>query len=174
MRKSTTIVSVVMLLLLASAAFGASFDWTISGSNTDPDVNTGTATNGVATIYLWLKLAVGNGMASAEFDLCATGMSVLAFTPGTGFLNAGGSTNLLMAATACPHGPVVAGSILILDLPGEICLCPAAANGNLVTVECATLALITNTWTGYSNTAIPCESDAVESETWGSIKSLYR
>ena len=182
MKKFLTIGLSLGMLLLASSSFGAQFGWTISGSAVDANVNTGTATNGVASLFLWLQCAEGNGMASAEFDLCATGISVLAFTANPGFLNAGGASNLLLAAAGCPMGPVAAGTILILDLPGNICLCPAAANGNNVTVECGTLALIDNAYRGYSSIDSPCESVAgnlcpptsVEDESWGSIKGLYR
>ena len=183
MKRFMTTVSVLAILAMASSAFGATFGWTISGSVTDPDVNTGVATNGVASLYLWLDCGIGNGMASAEFDLCAVGINPLAFTTMNGFLNAGGATNLLLAVGGCPNGPIVAGSILVLDLPGNICPCPAAANGNNVTVECATLALVLNDYRGYASVGVPCETNAniplcepvsVEDGSWGSIKSLYR
>jgi hypothetical protein len=170
-------------LALVSNAWAAEFGWTISTSSSDPNANTGSASGSVATLYLFLQCGSGNGMASAEFDLCANGMSVLAFTATNGFLNAGGPTNLLLAVGSCPVGPVAAGLILVLDLEGDICPCPAAANGNNVTVECGTLALIPNEYRGYSNTGVPCESNpdvvlctivAVEEASWGSIKGLYR
>ena len=183
MKRYLTIVLSLAMLLMASSAFGAGFGWTISGSAVDPNVNTGTATNGVASLYLWLQCGVGNGMASAEFDLCATGINPLAFTALPPFLNAGGSTNLLMAAGGCPNGPITAGTILVLDFPGSICPCPAASNGNNVTVECGTLAVIDNEFRGYANLGSPCESTveadlctiiSVENDSWGAIKGLYR
>ncbi len=119
-------------------------------------------------------------MAAAEFGLCATGMTVLALNAMNGFLNAGTSTELLLAVGGCPHGSIVAGGILVLDLPGDICPCASAANGLNVTVECGTLALIPNDYWGYSNSGSPCQtpdlcfSFSVEDESWGSTKSLYR
>jgi hypothetical protein len=185
MKRSLTILAALAILVTASSAFGqAQFGWTISGSSANPDANTGAATNTVATLYLWLQCGTGQGMASAEFDLGTGGsMSVLAFTALNGFLNAGGATNLLLAVGGCPNGPVVAGSVLVLDLPGDVCIVPAAANGNNVTVECGTLALIANDYRGYANLGPPCDSTpsvtlcdiyAVEDDSWGSIKSLYR
>ncbi len=184
MKRFMTTVSVLAILAMATSAFGAQFGWTISGDIVaNPDQNSGAPTNTVATLGLWLQCSEGNGMASAEFDLGVSGsMSVLAFTAMNGFLNAGGATNLLLAVGGCPSGPVLAGTILAMDFPGSVCIVPAG-NGNNVTVECGTLALVNNNFRGYSNMDAPCESGAdinlcepvsVEDDSWGSIKSLYR
>ena len=185
MKRAVAIIALLAIVSIASTpiAYGTEFAWTISSSDISPTENTGLPANGIATLYLWL-CGSGEGMASAEFDLCVNdNLQLLAFTPATGFLNAGGASNLLLAAAGCPIGPVVAGDILVLDLGGDICLCPAAANGNNVTVECTTLALIPNQYRGYSSFGPNCESPqfpnlcgpvSVDDDSWGSIKSLYR
>ena len=61
-------------------------------------------------------------------------MIVLALTARTGFLNAGTAESPLLAVGGCPPGPLVAGDILVLDIPPI----------------------------------------SVDSETWGTIKGLYR
>ncbi len=188
MKRIMTILTVIALFTMTAgtaSAVGSSatFGWTISNSLVDPNVNTGASTGGVVSLGLWLQCGLGNGMASAEFDLGVSGaMSVLAFTAMNGFLNAGGSTNLLLAVGACPSGPVLAGTVLIFDNAGDICLVPAG-NGNNVTVECGTLALIDNYYRGYSNVGAPCEHNgetvlcdfiSVDDTSWGAVKSLYR
>ena len=117
-------------------------------------------------------------MSAAEFDLVPTGMTVFGFTPMNGFLNAGGPTNLLLAVGGCPSGPLVAGSMPTFDMPGDICFAPSAANGILGTVDCVTPVpnLWSADWRGYSNLGgPPCEDwTAVDDDSWGSIKALYR
>jgi hypothetical protein len=53
-------------------------------------------------------------MTAAEFELDGT-MTVLAFEPLNGFLNAGTDTHLMLAVGGCPFGPLVAGRILVYD-----------------------------------------------------------
>jgi len=186
MKRFMTIVTVLAMLAMASSAFGqVLYGWSVSGSATDANVNTGTPTGGVGTFYLWFNCNDGDGMSAAEFDMVVTGISPLAFTPMNGFLNAGTFPALLLAVGGCPNGPLVAGSILVLDLPGNIAFAPSAANGILGTVDCVTPVpnLWPMEWRGYDNTGAPapeskpgdlCEVVSVEDGSWGSIKSLYR
>ena len=186
MKKAALIL--IAVLVLASAQVGSAqviYGWSVSGSSTDPFVNTGTASMAVTNLYLWLACSEGSGMSAAEFDMVVTGISPLAFTPMNGFLNAGTFPALLLAVGGCPNGPLVAGSILVLDLPGNIAFAPSAANGILGTVDCVTPVpnLWPMEWRGYDNTGAPapeskpgdlCEVVSVEDGSWGSIKSLYR
>jgi hypothetical protein len=186
MKRFMTILSVLAILAMGTSAHAVRFGWTISGSAADPYVNTGTATNGVVNLTLWLVCTDGTlGMASAEFDLVPQGtMSVLAFTALPPFLNAGGATNLLLAVGGCPPGPLPAGTVLILDTPGGVCFGASAANGLITTVECSTLALGDMEYIGYDNSGTGpcmemagdnlCDPVSVEDDSWGSIKSLYR
>jgi hypothetical protein len=157
MRRLLAIVLVAAVLTVVSGSLARAesvYGWTISASSSDPNVNTGSASGTTTTLYLWLQCGTGQGVASAELDLCATGMTVLAFNPMNGWLNAGDATHLLLAVSGpmsgegallpCPNGPGVAGGIVVLDESGEICPCPSAANGWNVTVECATLDIIPN------------------------------
>lgn len=96
---------------------------------------------------------------------------VLATTPVNGFLNAGGTTNLLLAVGGCPPGPVVAANLLTLSLPGSICLAPSAQNGVKGTVDCSpNPQLWSIDWRGLE--LLPPVS--VEPTTWGSVKQRYR
>ncbi len=179
------ILTVVVAVGAVPSALAAEFGWTISASSDDPDVSTGTPTMAVISLYLWLQCGEGDGMAAAEMQLLASGgLPIFAFSAMGGFLNAGTATDLLLAVGGCPNGPIVAGYILILDLPGDICIVPSAANGLNVTVECSTLAVVQNRYRGYSNIAGPCESQSdlwlcegpvsVEDSSWGGIKAMYR
>jgi hypothetical protein len=187
MKRFMTIVSVLAILAMGSSAYAATFGWTLSASPADPFANTATPSFGVANVYLWLFCGTGNGMASAEFDLGGT-LNPLAFTTMNGFLNAGGAANLLLAVGGCPNDPSMvggpAGFALIIDVGGNMCFQPSAANNLLTTVECGTLALSPMEFIGYaSDGSVPCMVMAgselcfqvsVEDGSWGSIKSLYR
>jgi hypothetical protein len=162
------------------------YGWTISSSPTDPFANSMAPTGAVATAYLWLaccQLPAGlqQGMAAAEFTLQATGPVVLATTPANNFLNAGGATNLLLAVGGCPCGPVVAANVLILALPGSICIVESPT-GTKGTVDCQPdPALWGMDWIGLDLGGGPCGKGqicqkpvSVESASWGQIKGIYR
>jgi hypothetical protein len=185
-KRFLSIVSVLSVLALATSALALDFGWTLSGSDSDPMVNTGSPSAGVATVYLWYYCTnTAQGLASAEFDI--TGSSLpLAFTPNgaNGFLNAGGATNLLLAVGGCPAGPLLAGSFLVTDAGSgfNLCISPAALNGNNVSVNCVALDVFDNDYIGYaSDGTTPCQSFTTElcetpvsTTSWGNIKSLYR
>lgn len=184
MKRFLSVVAVASVLALATSALAFDFGWTLSGSNTDPMVNTGTPTPGVLSIYLWYYCTnTVQGLASAEFDI--TGSSLpLAFTPTNGFLNAGGAANLLLAVGGCPAGPLLAGNFLVSDAGAgfNLCISPSAGVGNNVSVNCVALDVYENDFIGYaSDGSTPCQSfttdlceNAVGSASWGAVKSLYR
>ena len=91
------------------------FEWSISGSPTDPLENQATAPVGQGQLYLWFYCTSHVwGLATAEFDLGGT-IAVHSFTPQNGFVNAGDATHLLLSVGGCPWGPVVAGIIHVHD-----------------------------------------------------------
>ncbi|MGQ0721632.1 MAG: hypothetical protein ACT4PE_08680 [Candidatus Eiseniibacteriota bacterium] len=176
MKQLLTILALVTLVMTPPAE-AARYIWTISSLATNPLMNVGEPTGGIMTLYLWLWCALDGGASAAEFDIAGPAGSVLAFTPINGFLNAGGTTNLLLA-TPCNAGPVVAGSWLCLSLPGEFCLVPSV-NGKNVSVDCIVFAEHPNQQTGFANGVSPtcvsiCDWSDTESASWGRVKSLFR
>jgi hypothetical protein len=157
----------------------------ISGSITDPYVNTGLPTGGALVLYLWYLADWQDGLSAAEFDLTGS-IQVDSFLALNGFLNTGGATNLLLAVGGCPRGPLVAGQILAEDIAGgELCLGPSSANGDNVSVDCGSAGFMrhANLWTGYSSLGgNPCTNMpdpyvcwvSVEGASWGGVKALYR
>jgi hypothetical protein len=178
------------LSLVATGAFAQTYDygWSLSGSMTDPGVNTGPAAGGLVPVYLWLTCTGSfGGWAAMEADLeIPAGWSNFGFTPMNGVLNAGNPTNLLLAVGGCPVEPFLAGSWNLFDPAasgGGVCLVASAANGYNVTVDCDPLnaTIHENALTGYfAGTGTPCEINggdctvSVEDASWGSIKGLYR
>jgi len=163
------------------------YGWTVSKSNADAFVNTGSPTGGVDTLYLWYQCNVGDGISAADLAATgsfATGGSILAFNVANGFLNAGNATSLLLAVGGCPPGPIVAGSWLVLhSSPGDLCLGPGG-QPTPVTVDCsANPSAHPADYIGYSDTtpcthfesgSQLCETTSVEESSWGMIKSIYR
>jgi hypothetical protein len=147
-------------------------------------VNSGTATGGIKTLYLWFVCDqyYGDGLTAAEFNISGPPGSIFAFTPMNGFLNAGGAINLLLA-TACNHGPVVAGNWLVLDVPGEFCIVPSTNLMN-IGVDCnPNPSLWGNNTIGFNNSgAYPscaplyplCAVVNLEPQSWGKVKAMYR
>ena len=159
------------------------YGWTISGSGSDPFLNSGSVTGAPLTLYLWLQCASPGGMTAAEFDLQQpAGVANFGFTTTNGFLNAGGSTNLLLAVGGCPAGPIVAGSWTVFNtVAGSYCLVASAGTGTIATVDCDTISPsqwpVTQNGYGAGGAASCAEAlctTAVEPTTWGAVKSLYR
>src|SRR5262245_52014898 len=97
------------------------YGWTVSKSNADPFVNTGSPTGGVDTLFLWFQCNVGDGISAADFAATGSLAPPLAFNVSNGFLNAGNATALLLAVGGCPAAPIVAGSWLVLhSSPGDL------------------------------------------------------
>lgn len=187
MRKATMLALVLFGITVWTSQVAAQqvYGFTVSSSNSDPFVNSGTTTNAPLVLNLWLQCAVPGGMSAAEFDFqIPPGSSNFGFTALNGFLNAGGNSNILLAVGACPQGPVVAGSWTVFDnAAGSYCLVNSAANGIRVAVDCDPIN--PQGWPigaiGYESGAgtLSCDEGplcqtAVEPATWGSIKSLYR
>jgi hypothetical protein len=183
--------AVAGLATQASADGTLEYGWTISDSHTNAYSNQGPFVGSLQSLYLWYACNSDTGMAAAQFELVSKDPSnvILAFTPKSGFLNAGNNTQLLLAVGGCPDAqprgePVNAGIILTLQsLPGGYALAPF--DGVKVTVDC-TLDPVAwpIQWIGYSNDtgAPPQEKDwdkcvkpvSVEDSSWGKIKGTYR
>jgi hypothetical protein len=178
------------LLIAAVPAFAQQqYGWAISSSATDHTQNAGAVVPTPFTLFLHLVCADPDGMSAAEFDLAApAGVLNFGFTPMNGFLNAGGAGNLLLAVGGCPHGPIAAGSwTLFGSTAGSVCLVNSAANGIRVTVNCDPLDPVAYPINAkgfdYGQLGLTCDDSvngnlcppiAVESSSWGTVKSLYR
>lgn len=199
MRRWITIFAALAVMTLPSMA-GAQgtgyYEWSISSSHDELDLNTGPDQgSGIVTLFLWFVAGCfpnPAGMASTEFDLFAFGdFTVLAFNVENGYLNAGNATHLLMAVGGCPTGPVVAGNILINSVgagAGGIRLGPSVLNNVAATVDC-TVNPAAWSWPQYvrfrgfktdgslatlQDHGNGCTADPVDQDSWGTIKSLYR
>jgi hypothetical protein len=161
------------------------YGWGISGSASDPFVNTVPFVQGLQTSYLWLLCSPpGQGVSAAAFSLVSTNPAnqFIAFNVMNGFLNAATGMELLLAVGGCPSGPIVAGSILmIMDGTGNLCI-NVTADGEQGTVDClSTPALHPMDWIGLGIGTEPCVEDypckspaTLEPSSWGRIKAIYR
>ena len=143
MKRFLTILAVMPFLVgfatSASATLDPEYGWTISDSPTDAYSNEGPFIPGLVSLYLYYACNSKDGMSAAEFDLVSKNAAniILAFTTLNGYLNAGGSTALLLAVGGCPNAqptgfPIPAGIILVLNnAPGAYHLAPSAL-GNRV------------------------------------------
>ncbi len=179
-------IAFVTCLFATSAMAQVRYGWTVSSSNSDPNVNSGPVGSGVISMYLWYACNDGYpGMAAAEMTIeTSPGNVILAFVTANGYLNAGSATSLLLAVGGCPPAPINAGSFLVSkNTPLDMCFINPAAER---TVDCEPNP---NPWfhdfVGFSETGTPCSFFAagdglcvptvsVEDASWGSIKGLYR
>ncbi|GJM43710.1 MAG: hypothetical protein DHS20C21_05520 [Gemmatimonadota bacterium] len=186
MKRILTIVS-VLSIVMASSAMAEDYGWSLSFSDTDPNVQ---AANVPATtphsVYLWMACTQADGMSAAEFSaVFPAGFFGHGFTPLNGVLNAGDANNLLLAVGGCPVGPFLAGQFgPYLDFTGAggaWCLV-ASPTGNNVTVDCDPVSPVANANAIVgcaTNGNVACNTGAcgtvsVEDSSWGSIKTLYR
>jgi len=180
------ILLVIPFVLSASAAVfagDAPYGWTISASSTEPFENTDAATFTNRTVYLWISCSSpGFTTYAAEFDIVSTGITHLQTTVLFPWLNAGGTSDLLLA-NDCSSGLQLVATFDIIDLPGSMCITPSAANGRMGTLDCPTLLFWPIEWIGYDNTGgVPCSNGtatcdgttSVARGSWGRIKSVYR
>jgi hypothetical protein len=91
------------------------FGWTISASPTNPLQNQIPEPVGTGQLYLWFYCTNDrHGLEATEFDVGGT-IAVHSFTPMNGFINAGDETHLLLLASGCPYGPILAGTFQVHD-----------------------------------------------------------
>ncbi|MFN8176389.1 MAG: hypothetical protein U0167_00520 [bacterium] len=175
---------VVAVLLVAMPSFANQYGWTISSSQSTPAANVGGLTPGVlGHLYLWYACSIGGGMSAADFGLQANGVIFAGFSPLNGFLNAGSGQNILIAVGGCPPGPIAAGDITVFYLGGAGSMCVVNSINNIrVTVDCTSPT--PRAWdlkaVGWDALGTPacneslCSPTAVEPQSWGGVKSLYR
>jgi hypothetical protein len=189
------ILTIAFALLVAAAPVLAEnhYGWKVSASSSDPDVATGNVPTGVpANLYLWYACNGGDdpttdGLSAADFGVLATGIFATGFTPANGFLNAGAFPNLLLAVGGCPDAGtagIMAGSIAVFYLGGAGSCCLVNSNNGInVSVDCVSPipSAWPNTSRGWDAVGWPacddvdlCPIVAVEPQSWGSVKSLYR
>ncbi len=184
MKRIATTVVAMILALAAGASADVRYGWTLSSSNSDPDLHTGVSNPSAPfSIFLWLQCSPDSGMAAAQFSLSTPGgVTNFGFTPAGSFLNAGNSVDLLLAVGGCPMGPILAGSWgFFPTAAGNYCLVASPGESERLTVDCDTVNPLTHPSTaiGFGVDGDPscidnlCAS-AVEPTTWGAIKSLYR
>lgn len=170
-------------LLISNSAFAADYGWSISGSSTDPEINSGSIAPGAPqNTYLWLNCSPVDGISAVEADVVVNGMLFLSFVPLNGVLNAGSASALLLAVGGCPTAPFLAGSISVLNFGsgGDVCLVDSAANGLNASVNCDVVnpQLFDNAIAGFSTAGAGCMTldctTSVESTSWSDVKGLYR
>ena len=184
MKRFMTIVSVLAVVAIASNALATEpghFGWTISSSTSDPFQNTGAPTGGPNTLYMWIGCSSGQtGAASSEFAV--TGSMFWGGIAGSlpQYLFTGSQTDLLGAFGGGPGGGTMVGIINVFDFGGTLCFGPSVANARNITVGQDGKGY-PNDYIGYtSDGSAPCVSadfcapTAVELDTWGNIKSMYR
>jgi len=104
------------------------YGWKISASSENPDVHFTTATGELETYYLWIYCARlspprQQGMTAAAFAIESLGPIHVATIAQNGFLNAGTTSDLLLAAPGCPSYALAA-SLEMISLPGTVSLAP--------------------------------------------------
>jgi hypothetical protein len=181
-----------VLLLVPTHGFSQDlFGWSLSASNTQPDVNTAPPTPGVFSIYLWLACTVSDAVSAVAFHPTGT-LQVLAFTPASppdvAIWNVGECGDLVLAICGCPEAPLLVGEILVLDpvgIGGTLCLGDASCTGS-GTVNCSRSATAHSyAVVGFaSDGSQPCiigscdpvvsASEDRELTTWGRVKAIYR
>ncbi|MDP6461893.1 MAG: hypothetical protein QGH59_08935 [Gemmatimonadota bacterium] len=188
--KRILVLAALVLFSLATVpgAHAEKYAWTISSSTTDPCANTAAPAGGVGFFSLWVggDGDYTDGWSAAEFDIGGT-MTVYAFAPENGVLNAGGATNLMLAVGGCPDTAFVAGTIMAQAAGGTLYPEDSAANGLNVTVNCAATDMFLNDYIGLSTDGSApvesvgnqegstlCGTTPRESESWGGVKALYR
>lgn len=147
---------VALAALLSVPPSFAGYEFSISASDTDPEVNTSTPTGGVRSLYLWM-VCTDDGLAAFEAGVTGT-LSVLGFNPLNDVLNIGTSTNLRLAVPGCPTGSFLLGSWSVWDSGGTLCL-GTSANGVIGGVDCDPLSpslAEDPEVTGFASSGSPC------------------
>jgi hypothetical protein len=190
MKRFMTIVSVLAVCAIATNAFATTdhqFGWTISTSSTNANIHYSAApVGGPGTLYLWLQCSSNvTGAAASEWAMVTTGMFWGGIAGVAPYLFTGPQTDLL-GAFGNVNPVTMVGIITVFDFSGgSICFGPSQANNRNITVGVDGKGY-DNDWRGCHTATFPppacegaldgvlCNITAVETETWGNIKSLYR
>ena len=177
----------IVSLVIAPAALADDYSWSISASPTDPTQNVGEIPPGVPhSLYLWLECTEEDGIIGMEADVEAVGLLYVDFTALNDFINVGAGELLQLGVTRCRSGPLLTGSITVVN-PGDggsVCLTNSKANGTNGSFNCDLAPTVySNTVRGFATpnftpcalgTPLDCVPVSVEPESWGRLKSLYR
>lgn len=92
------------------------YEYRISASDSDPNVNSGALPAGLNSLYLWLSCTTDEGFAAAEFDLVTFGddLQHLSTTFLNGVLSAGTDTEILIAVGGCPEGEFLIAELVVM------------------------------------------------------------
>lgn len=153
---------------------GHGYRWWISSSSIDAEVNSSPApSGGLIPLYLWVAGGPDElGLSAAAFAFLTPGTPQFGFTPMNGFLNAGGSTDLLLAVGGCPLGPVLVGSWNVWDIAtGDYTLGASTVTPSPRASDCATPDPVE-----HVIDVVPFHVGTVANEpvTWGRLKARYR
>ncbi len=132
-RSAASLSSLALAVLVAgSLPARAGYEFSLSASDTDPNIHTASPSGGLRSVYLWLACS-DDGIAAFETGVSGT-LPVFGFTPLNGVMNAGNATDLLLAVPGCPDS-LVLGSFAVWDSGGTLCLAPSG-NGWIAAVDC--------------------------------------
>ena len=145
MKRCSCPVALVILAVAVSPAIGqtGTYDWTISASPDDPYVFTAPVpVDNIATYYLWYVCCNDDqvdGIQAAHFDIVASAPNLhLGTNVISPWLNAGGISDLLLAAGGCPTtGTRVADLLFLVLAPGTVDLGPSSSGGEIAGWDCA-------------------------------------
>jgi hypothetical protein len=166
------------------------YGWSISNSATDPQSNSGAIGEGPSMfegrLYLWLLCTPGGGASAARlgFEEDAGGGLPYGFVSDT-VMHQGFVIDLQLTFPACTTGPYLVGALQVTPdwlLPAiSVCLAPSLPDGFNVTWDCSpTPQAWPNECIGFvKNAASPCpgpicDTTALERNSWGRLKALYR
>jgi hypothetical protein len=99
----------------------ADYVWTISGSSTDPFVNSGPISETSFLLWVWYACTNQNGLSAAAFDFVWSGeITPFVFVPTSGFLTVDEFPSQLFASPGCTQGPIPIGFILAVQGPVSV------------------------------------------------------
>ncbi|GJM43723.1 MAG: hypothetical protein DHS20C21_05650 [Gemmatimonadota bacterium] len=130
-------IAVLASLGIVSATIAGGFEFSLSGSPSDPYENSVVASgSGGRSVYLWLTCA-GSGLSGFEAGL-DTDLTVLgSFNPMNGVINIASGKDVMLGVPSCPTDSTLLGYWNVLDEPGEACLAPSQRSGLYGAVECS-------------------------------------
>lgn len=177
-RRAFALASLLSLVLVPGAMAGL-YSWSLSFSDTDPQVNAGPSLPVVGEVYLWLFCSdEGAAAFSAEFT-ATNGAFLAAFTPVPGVSFTGILPSPQLVLGGCPSGPFLVGSFTVIGVDTDICL------ENAITVDCdpvdpmgwpsGVIGASAGGGTVCELGNVFCEGPVSTREnSWGSVKGLYR
>ena len=133
------------------------YGWMVSSSSTDPCVNSGAfPPSGLIELHVWYAYNTTLGLGGAALTASTNppgAVNLLAFNAANGFINAGTTTELLLAVGECPNAPLRAGTWICVPTVAnwELCL----GSGENVSVNCDPVPIAFPTGREVSRTTSP-------------------